>query len=63
MGFIWDLIQQSQISDQRAQADSLEERVRRLEQELDATRQLVHQLLVRLEERFGEDLNGDGRIG
>ncbi len=63
MGFIWDLIQQSQISDQSSRARTLEERVQVLERELDATRQLVHQLLIRLEERFGEDIDGNGQVG
>jgi len=41
MGFVWDLIQQSQLADRRAETETLEARV----------------------ERFGEDVDGDGRVG
>jgi len=63
MGLFWDLIQQSQISQQRDKSWSLERRVEGLERELDATRRLLQQLLSRLETQVGEDIDGDGRIG
>jgi hypothetical protein len=63
MGLFWDLIQQSQISDARRQADSVEDRVRALELELRETQRLLREVLVRLENSVGEDLNRDGRIG
>jgi hypothetical protein len=48
MGLIWDLIQQGQI----------EQRVAHLEQELRRTNDARA-----LERRFGEDLDGDSRVG
>lgn len=63
MGLFWDLIQQSQISDQRSQAASLEVRVGGLENDLRKTQKLLEQLLQLLEKRFGQDIDGDGRIG
>ena len=63
MGLFWDLIQHSQIQEQHARSESLEQRVERLESELRATQQLVRSLLERLESHFGEDLDRDGRIG
>ncbi|MHC4778501.1 MAG: hypothetical protein ACYTFG_08005 [Planctomycetota bacterium] len=63
MGFFWDLMQQSQISNQEQRADSIEDRVQWLERELDRTNDLLYRLLEVLETRFGEDLDGDGRIG
>ncbi|MFQ5502226.1 MAG: hypothetical protein ACE5EQ_07975 [Phycisphaerae bacterium] len=63
MGLFWDLIQQSQISNQKAQSADLNTRVQRLEDELLQTRQLLHTLVSRMEQHFGEDLNQDGRIG
>ena len=63
MGFLWDLIQHNQIQDQRRQADTLEGRVRNLEEELLKTRQLLRTLLERLEAKFGEDIDKDGRVG
>ena len=46
MGLFWDLMQQSQISDQRQRADSLEDRVAWLEEELYHTRELLHKTLI-----------------
>ncbi len=63
MGLFWDLIQQSQISDQRSRAASLEERVTGLEHELEQTRQIVRTLLERLETFIGEDIDRDGSVG
>ena len=63
MGLFWDLYQQSQISDQSSRSDSLDREVSRLRSELRDTRVLLHDLIKRLEEKFGEDIDKDGRIG
>lgn len=63
MGLIWDLIQQGQLSSHATRAESLEQRMRQLEDELDHTRGALHRLLLALEHRFGEDLDGDNRVG
>jgi Tfp pilus assembly protein PilN len=63
MGFLWDLVQHSQIEEQSKRAGTLEARVAQLEGELHQVRQMLHEALRRLEQRFGEDLNGDNRIG
>ena len=63
MGLFWDLIQHNQIQEQRRHAETLDERVRRLEEELQQTKQLLGTLLERLETHVGEDLDRDGRVG
>jgi hypothetical protein len=63
MGLIWDLIQHSQISQTQDRASSLEQRVIVLEQEVRRTNEALIRLLRALEQRFGEDLDRDGRIG
>ncbi len=63
MGLFWDLIQQSQISDQKSQSQTLESRIASLERQLHQTQGVLHSLIQRLEEKFGEDINGDGQIG
>ena len=55
MGLFWDLIQQSQISKQHDRTRSIESRVVYLEQELEKMQGLMHQLLQKLEEKFGEE--------
>lgn len=63
MGLFWDIIQQSQIQNHQAKAESLEARVRNLEWELANTRELLIKTLKILEEQSGKDIDGDGRIG
>ncbi len=63
MGLFWDLIQQSQISEQHSRATNLEDRVAQLEEELSRTKQSIRDLLKILEKHFGEDINKDGEIG
>ena len=63
MGLFWDLIQQSQISDQGQRSDSLEGQVNYLAAELRQTRTVLHKLILIMEEKFGEDIDGDGEIG
>lgn len=63
MGMFWDLIQQSEIEDQKAKADTLEARVAILEEELNKTKTLLLKTLHILEERSGTDIDGDGKLG
>jgi hypothetical protein len=63
MGLLWDLMQESRISDSQQQAKNLEERVAALEEQLRKTNDVMANLLRALEHRFGEDLDGDKRIG
>jgi hypothetical protein len=63
MGLFWDLMQQSQISEQRNQASSLEQRVAHLEAVLSQTQKTLHDLVVILEKEYSKDIDGDGRIG
>jgi hypothetical protein len=63
MGLFWDLMQQSQISQQRGEHDSLQDRVSDLEAELREVKQIQLRLLQTLEIHFGRDLNDDGRVG
>jgi hypothetical protein len=60
---IWDLFQQYQIYNQEKNSDSLEERVLYLENQMRQTREIMGNLLKYLEKKFGEDLDGDERIG
>ncbi len=63
MGLFWDLMQQSQISDQRNQAETLERKVMYLERDLLKTQNLLRDLIIKLEEKFGEDIDGNGIVG
>lgn len=63
MGLFWDLLQQSQLSSHSQRADSIEQRVARLECEVRDNTELLRRLLQLLESRFGQDIDEDGRIG
>ena len=63
MGLFWDLYQQSQISSNSRQSDQLEGRVQNLETELRRTQELLRDVISRLEQHVGKDLDADGRIG
>ncbi|MEM6993624.1 MAG: hypothetical protein AAF721_24130 [Myxococcota bacterium] len=70
MGFLWDVLQQSQISSTDAKVAGHEQhiaavaqRVAGLEAELHRTQQVLGQLLKWLEKKHGVDIDGDGRIG
>jgi len=63
MGLFWDLIQQSELEEQKGKADSLEERVAELETELTKTKALLVKTLRVLEEHAGQDIDDDGEIG
>ncbi len=63
MGLFWDLYQQSQISKHQERAGALEHRVATLERELDDTRRLLREVIGRLEQHVGTDLDRDGRVG
>ncbi len=63
MGLFWDLVQQSQISDQQTKAESLEDRISQLELELASTKSLLNKTLRILEEVVGKDIDGDGITG
>jgi hypothetical protein len=50
------MLQQSQISKSQAADSSMEARVAHLEDKLEAQGKLLHELVTRLEKRFGDDL-------
>ncbi|MEM5564489.1 hypothetical protein WNY78_05220 [Psychroserpens sp. AS72] len=63
MGLFWDLIQQSELEDQKGKAESLEQRVTDLETELSSSKALLLKTLHILEKSSGLDINDDGKIG
>lgn len=63
MGLFWDLLQQSQIRDTQNSTSDLQQRVARLEQEVERARRIIRDLVALLEEKFGQDIDRDGRVG
>jgi hypothetical protein len=48
---------------QKQKSDSIEDRVRSLEERLTATQNTMCSLVKKLEEMQGIDIDGDGRVG
>ena len=63
MGLFWDLYQQSQISQHSERAATTEMRVDQLEQEVHRLGALLRDVIGRLEQHVGVDLDRDGRVG
>ncbi|WP_223032872.1 hypothetical protein [Hanstruepera marina] len=63
MGIFWDLLQQDELEKQQAQANSVEERVKQLEEELASTKALLKKTLIALETHLVQDIDGDGKAG
>ena len=63
MGIFWDLLQQDELEKQKSKSDTLEDRVDKLEKELDNTRVLLKKTLVALETHLSKDIDGDGKMG
>lgn len=63
MGIFWDLLQEDELKKQQSQADSLEDRVKFLEDELLHTKALLRKTLEVLETHVRIDIDGDGHLG
>ncbi|MCP4882220.1 MAG: hypothetical protein GY908_00365 [Flavobacteriales bacterium] len=63
MGIFWDLVQQDEIEKQKEKANSVEERVKLLEEELTSTKVLLRKTLIALETHLVKDIDGDGKAG
>lgn len=63
VGLFWDLYQQSQISRQGERSANMEARMDNLERNVDRLATLLRDVIGRLEENVGTDLDKDGKVG
>jgi chaperonin cofactor prefoldin len=63
MGMLWEIVQSGFMYGQHRKATSLEERVEQLEGRLAATQNTIRELVKKLEEMLGKDIDGDGAVG
>lgn len=63
MGIFWDLLQQDELEKQQKHANSIEDRVQQLEEELANTKVLLKKTLIALETHLVKDIDGDGVTG
>lgn len=63
MGILWEVLQTGMMYGQKRKSDSVEDRVEYLERQLESTRNTLRELVKKIEEIHGLDIDGDGRIG
>ncbi len=63
MGILWEVLQSGMMYDQRRRSNSVEDRVQYLENQLESTRNTLRELVKKIEEIHGLDIDGDGKIG
>lgn len=63
MGVLWEVVQTGLMYGQKRKSDTIEDRVQALEEKLQLTQNTIRQLVRKLEEIHGLDIDGDGRIG
>ena len=63
MGILWEVVQTGLMYGQKRKSDTVEDRVQVLEEKLQLTQNTMRQLVKKLEEIHGLDIDGDGRVG
>jgi uncharacterized Rmd1/YagE family protein len=63
MGVLWEVVQTGLMYSQKRQSDSVEDRVKALEDQLQMTQDTLRSLVKKLEELHGIDIDRDGKIG
>ncbi len=63
MGVLWEVVQTGLMYGQKRKSDSVEDRVRSLEDQLQLTQNTLRSLVQKLEQLHGIDIDQDGRVG
>jgi hypothetical protein len=63
MGILWEVVQTGLMYGQKRKSDSVEDRVQFLENQLLRTQDTLRELVKKIEEIHGIDIDGDGKIG
>jgi hypothetical protein len=63
MGLLWEIVQTGLMYGQKCKSDTIEDRVKFLEEQLSRTQETLRNLVRKLEQIQGIDIDGDGRVG
>jgi hypothetical protein len=63
MGILWEVVQTGLMYGQKRKSDSVEDRVQSLEEQLILTQNTLRELVKKIEEIHGLDIDGDGKVG
>jgi uncharacterized Rmd1/YagE family protein len=63
MGILWEVVQTGLMYGQKRKSDSIQDRVQALEDQLTLTQNTLRELVKKIEEIHGLDIDGDGKVG
>ena len=63
MGILWEVVQTGLMYGQKRKSDSVEDRVQFLENQISRTQNTLRELVKKIEEIHGLDIDGDGKFG
>jgi len=63
MGVLWEIVQTGLMYGQKRKSDSIDDRVQSLEEQLTMTQNTLRNLVKKIEEIHGLDIDEDGRVG
>ncbi|MBC8218180.1 MAG: hypothetical protein H8E73_06910 [Planctomycetes bacterium] len=63
MGILWEVLQTGMMYGQKRKSDSVGDRVQYLEDQLESTQNTLRELVKKIEEIHGLDIDGDGHVG
>ncbi len=63
MGVLWEVVQTGLMYGQKRKSDTIDDRVRAIEEQLQLTHNTLRNLVKKIEEIHGLDVDGDGKIG
>jgi len=63
MGILWEVVQTGLMYGQKRKSDSIEDRVQFLENQVSRTQNTLRELVKKIEEIHGLDIDGDGKVG
>ncbi len=63
MGILWEVVQTGLMYGQKRKSDSVEDRVQFLENQVVRIQDTLRELVKKIEQIHGLDIDGDGKIG
>ena len=63
MGILWEVVQTGLMYGQKRKSDTIEDRVQFLENQVSRTQNTLRELVKKIEEIHGLDIDGDGKVG
>jgi chaperonin cofactor prefoldin len=63
MGILWEVVQTGLMYGQKRKSDSIDDRVQFLENQVSRVQSTLRELVKKIEQIHGLDIDGDGKVG